>query len=361
MQSTPSTFVSESILSWYDQGHRDLPWRRQKDPWGIWVSEIMAQQTRVESVIPYWERFIGLYPTPGHLAAAPLDDLLALWAGLGYYARARNLYKGATQVVERHGGVIPDDPEAFGALAGVGRYTCGAVMSIAFGRQTPVVDGNVVRVLARFDRIHDDPRAPATQRRLWARAEALVPKKRPGDFNQGLMELGATVCTPKSPTCLLCPLSSQCQGLAHGEIDRLPMKKKATPRKKAVRVAGLSFTEAGEVWLAQRPAEGLLGGLWELPAITVEGADVDQLGAQLKTLGLEVTGEARVITHAFTHLEWTVYVFPAQGTPAGGSAVAYRAVAPESLIDAGLTGPALKALRAWKVKGAPKRRGSGKS
>lgn len=354
IEPAPPTFVRSALLGWYDQGHRDLPWRRDPQPWGVWVSEIMSQQTRVESVIPYWERFMARYPTPAALAASPLDDLLALWAGLGYYARARNLYKGAAQVVARHGGVIPDDPEAFRALAGVGRYTCGAVMSIAFGRPSAVVDGNVVRVLCRLDRLHEDPRAPKTQAALWARAQALVPEARPGDFNQALMELGARVCTPKSPTCLLCPLQAGCQGLAHGEVAQLPMKKKAAARKKATLVAALVRDGSGAIWLGRRPTEGLLGGLWELPM--VEGGSPEALSA----LGLKATGERKTITHAFTHLEWTVHVYPAEGQPSGGAYTGLRAVAPSALADAGLTGPALKALRAWSVEGALKRRGAGR-
>ena len=351
--------IASTLLSWYDEDHRDLPWRRSPTPWGVWVSEIMAQQTRVESVIPYWTRFMARYPTPGELAAAPLDDLLALWAGLGYYARARNLHKGAGQVVARHGGVIPDDPEAFAALAGVGRYTCGAVMSIAFGRQTPVVDGNVIRVLCRLDRVHEDPRAPATQRRLWSRAGALVPADRPGDFNQALMELGATVCTPKSPTCLLCPLQPVCAGLAHGEVESLPQKKKAKARRQATLVAALARDEAGGIWLGRRPAEGLLGGLWELPMVALAEGDAPSPEA-LAPLGLAGVGAAKVITHAFTHLEWTVHTYSATGRPAGGEYTDFRAVRPSELADAGLTGPALKALRAWQIEGAPRRRGSGR-
>jgi A/G-specific adenine glycosylase len=335
--------VRDALLAWYDAHRRDLPWRRTRDPWAIWVSEVMLQQTRVESVVGYWHRFLARFPTPAALAAAPLDDLLALWAGLGYYSRARHLHRAAGQVVERHGGAIPDDPEAFGALAGVGRYTCGAVLSIAFGRSLPVVDGNVERVLCRVDRVEEDPRTPAVSRRLWARAAALAEGERPGDLNQALMELGATVCTPRTPRCLLCPVRAECAGAA--DAERLPLKPKRALKKSEHRVAALVRDEGG-VWLARRPDAGLLAGMWELPS-----AD----GLDPAALGLSVTGEARVVEHAFTHRHWTLHVYPADGVPAGAAHVPYA-----SLGDVALCGPALKALRAFDVPGAPRRRGAGR-
>lgn len=335
--------MRDALLAWYDTHRRDLPWRHTHDPWAVWVSEVMLQQTRVESVIGYWQRFLARFPTPAALAAAPLDDLLALWAGLGYYARARHLHRAAQQVVERHGGEIPNDPEAFGALAGVGRYTCGAVLSIAFGRALPVVDGNVERVLCRVDRIEEDPRAPAVSRRLWAQAATLADGERPGDLNQALMELGATVCTPRAPRCLLCPIRSACGGADVAE--RLPLKAKRAARRTEHRVAAL-VRDARGVWLARRPDAGLLAGLWELPS-----AD----GLDPAALGLFVTGEARIVEHAFTHRHWTLHVYPAEGVPAGAVHVPYGALA-----DVALCGPALKALRAFDVPGAPRRRGAGR-
>lgn len=352
--SDPATLRAR-LLDWYDRHRRDLPWRRTNDPWAIWVSEVMLQQTRVDSVVAYWRRFLERFPTPAALAAAPLDELLSLWAGLGYYSRARNLHRAARQVVERHGGVVPDDPAAFAALAGVGRYTCGAVQSIAFGRPLPVLDGNVTRVLCRLDRITDDPRAPAVSRRLWARAEALARGERPGDLNQALMELGATVCTPRAPRCLLCPVRSACAAHAAGDAERLPAKAPRPPRKAVHVVAGL-VRDGDAVWLARRPDEGLLAGLWELPGLEAGSPDP----APLATLGLRATGPARTIEHGFTHRVWTVHAFPAEGTPAGGAYTAFRRVPLDALADLALSGPALKALRAWEVPGVPRRRGAGR-
>lgn len=342
--------IRAKLIAWYRTHRRDLPWRNTRDPWAIWVSEIMCQQTRVDSVIPYFERFMGRYPTPADLAAAPLDELMTLWAGLGYYSRARNLHKAANQLVERHGGVVPDDPQAFRALAGVGRYTCGAVMSIAFGRPEPVVDGNVMRVFSRLFRIEEDPRTPAVQKQLWARASELVQGDAPADFNQAVMELGALVCRPKSPTCLLCPVREDCQALAAGRVDALPIKPKRAPRPVVQWIAGLSRTPDGAIWLAQR-GEGLLGGLWELPAVMSPG----DLGA----LDLVAGDVLAQISHGFTHRIWEVEVRAATGTPAVGDYARVRAVPVDELASIALSGPGIKALRACRIKLAH-RRGAGR-
>ena len=341
------------LVEWFDAGHRDLPWRRTGDPWAIWVSEIMLQQTRAASVVPYWTRFLERFPTPAALAEAPLDDLLGRWAGLGYYARARNLYRGAQQVVALHGGVVPREREAFAALAGVGPYTAGAVLSIAFGQPEPLLDGNVIRVFTRWDRIAADPKAPATQATLWARARALADGPVPGTLNQALMELGATLCTPRAPSCLLCPVRAGCAAAAAGDAELYPRKAAKAVRPREVYVAGLVVDDAG-VWLARRPDTGLLAGLWELPAVAG-----DAPGA-LAALGLHAEGEGREITHVFTHRHWTLHTYAATGRPSGGDYTDFRQVPLKALDDAGLTGPALKALHAWAVTGAPRRRGAGR-
>jgi A/G-specific adenine glycosylase len=323
------------LLAWYDQGHRDLPWRREPTPWRVWVSEIMLQQTRVESVIPYFHRFLARFPDPTTLAAAPLEEVLTLWAGLGYYSRARSLHTAAGQVVERHGGEIPNDPEAFRALAGVGPYTCGAVMSIAFGRPEPVVDGNVVRVLCRLDRIEEDPQAPAVVRHLWRRAGELAAGERPGDLNQALMELGAVVCRPQNPTCLLCPLAADCAARAGGCQEALPRKAPRAARPTIQWIAGLARTPEGHVWLARRAGTGLLGGLWELPAGLTTAPGL--------TLGPVVA----TVTHAFTHRVWQITVHTAEGTPEITSDYDdLRAVPADALASVALSGPGIKALRA---------------
>lgn len=338
-------------MAWYRANRRALPWRGHPDPWAVWVSEVMCQQTRVASVIPYFERFMAAYPTPAALAAAPIDDLLTLWAGLGYYSRARNLHAAAAQVVERHGGQVPDDPAAFRALAGVGRYTCGAVMSIAFGRAEPVVDGNVVRVFSRLFCIEDDPRTPPVKRALWARAEAMVEGPDPGDLNQAIMELGALVCRPKSPTCLLCPVQGDCAARAAGRVADLPIKPKRKARPVIRFMAGLSRTAAGAIWMAQRAPDGLLGGLWELPAV--------EAPADLAAIGLTADEPLAAITHGFTHRVWEISVHRAVGAPTQGDYAAIRAVPVDDLANIALSGPGIKALRACGFKLAH-RRGAGR-
>lgn len=357
-EPAPAALLRERLRPWYAAHRRDLPWRRDPRPWPVWLSEIMCQQTRVDSAIPYWRRFMQRYPTPADLAAAPLDDILGLWAGLGYYARARNLHAAANQVVERHGGAVPDDPEAFGALKGVGRYTKGAVMSIAFGHRLPAVDGNAVRVICRLDHLTEDPRPPRNREVIWRRAAAVIDGERPGDLNQAFMELGATVCTPKSPTCLLCPVADLCLARKAGVEQALPVKPKRKARRTAHRVAALVRDDAGRIWLGQRPTEGLLGGLWGLPAVDAGGPD----GPALRALALEPDLDAAPITveHGFTHLIWRVHTWRATGTPAGGEAVRWQAFAEHELPALGLSGPSLKALRACGVK-LPHRRGAGRA
>ena len=200
--------LAARVVAHYRRHRRDLPWRNTRDPYAIWICEIMAQQTRLETMRPYWERWMARFPTVRALARAPLDNVLALWAGLGYYRRARNLHAAARVIVERHGGVFPDDAEAIAALPGIGRYTTGAIASIAFGRRLPVLDGNVRRVLARLS-------GETADAALWARAEELVPADAPGDFNQGLMDLGATVCAPRTPRCGGCPMKGFCRTSPH--------------------------------------------------------------------------------------------------------------------------------------------------
>ncbi|MCS7033738.1 MAG: A/G-specific adenine glycosylase, partial [Phycisphaerae bacterium] len=227
----------KSLLRWYRAHRRDLPWRtasgsppdQRPDPYAVLVSETMLQQTRVTTVLPYFRRFMAELPTLHDLAAADEQQILRLWQGLGYYARARNLHRAAKLIVERFGGKIPADVATLRTLPGVGRYTAGAVASLAFGRPEPVLDGNVARVLCRLDRITTDPRSHPTSQRLWKRAAALVPEDAPGDFNSALMELGATICTARSPACLVCPVSDYCETREAGETDRIPPPRATRP------------------------------------------------------------------------------------------------------------------------------------
>jgi A/G-specific adenine glycosylase len=259
--------IARAVVESYARARRDLPWRRARDPYAIWVSEIMLQQTRVQTVIPYWQRWMARFPTVHALAGAPLDDVLAAWAGLGYYTRARNLWTGAQAVASRWGGELPRHAAELREVPGIGPYTAGAIASIAFGERAPLVDGNVARVLARVYAITDDIKSSAGQRALWTRAQevmtALPDGAAPGDLNQGLMELGATVCAPTAPRCLVCPLAAACATRG----DELPI---AAPRKRAHELPVLArealwIERRGAVVLARRPPRGLFGGLWELP------------------------------------------------------------------------------------------------
>lgn len=285
--------LAAAIVAFYQRQRRDLPWRRTRDPYAIWVSEIMLQQTRVATVIPYWERWMARFPTVAALAAAREDDVLAAWAGLGYYSRARNLHRGARFVVER-GGSLPGDAAALRDIPGIGAYTAGAIASIAFGVRAAIVDGNVARVLARVHGLDDDVKSAAGQRRIWAAAGELVaalPEAlAPGELNQGLMELGATVCTPVGPTCLVCPVSGHCVARRDGREHALPVlpRRKATAELPVIAEVALWLARGDTIALARRGPDGLYAGLWELP----QGAGADAAAA---AVGLTLTGAPQVI------------------------------------------------------------------
>jgi A/G-specific adenine glycosylase len=302
------------LLRWAARNLRDLPWRVEpRDPYRVWVSEIMLQQTQVVSVIPYFRRFIERFPTVQALAAAPLDDVLKLWEGLGYYARARNLFRAARKVVAEFEGCLPDTVEELSQLPGIGRYTCGAIASIAFGRDAPVVDGNVKRVLCRVYAIRGDARQPAVQKKLWACAEANLPKGKGGRWNEAMMELGATVCTPRSPRCDECPLAGVCRARALGTQEQLPTKatKKRLPHYD---VTAAVIRKRGRILIAQRPVGGMLGGLWEFPGGKVErGESLEEcLRREIKEeLGVEIEVDQPVtqVKHAYTHFRITLHAF----------------------------------------------------
>jgi A/G-specific adenine glycosylase len=300
-----------SLLEWYRRERRDLPWRRTTDPYAVWVSETMLQQTRVETALPYYERFLRALPTVGALAEAPEESVLGLWSGLGYYRRARMLHAGAKRVIRTYGGRLPSDLAELRRIEGIGPYTAGAVASIAFGRRAAVVDGNVARVLARLFAIEDDVKSARGSARLWRLAESLVTggDGSPGDWNQALMELGATVCVPREPRCGECPLRGFCAGLAGGRERELP---RASPKRKptAVRLVAVVLQSARAVLLARRRPDTLFGGLWEPPnteaglqeLATALGVDAD---------ALERVGEVtHVLSHRRMHVEVVRGVLP---------------------------------------------------
>lgn len=262
--------IAQAVVAHYKTVRRDLPWRRTSDPYAIWVSEVMLQQTRVATVIPYWERWMARFPTVTALAAAPLDDVLALWAGLGYYSRARNLSGGAKEIVAKWAGKLPSRASELREVKGIGPYTAGAIASIALGERTPLVDGNVARVLARVLGIELDIKSTAGTKALWKAAGELMtalPKAlAPGDLNQGLMELGATLCSPTSPRCLICPLAAHCVANREKRTDQLPVMpvRKQTDELPLLERT-LVWIESDGLVLARRKPEGLFGGLWELP------------------------------------------------------------------------------------------------
>ena len=308
-----------ALLRWYRRHRRDLPWRRSRDPYAIWISETMLQQTRVETVIPYYERFLRRFPDMETLADADLDDVLGEWAGLGYYGRARNLHRAARVVAEEHDGALPDSAEGLRTLPGVGRYTAGAVASIAFDRQEPVVDGNVARVFSRIFGIREDVRSAAVSARLWDAAESLARGAHPGDLNQALMELGATVCTPRAPRCSECPVASRCDAREQGDAESLPVKSRAAEPRSMEAVAAF-LLRRGRALAVRRPAEGLLGGLWDLPGDELAAGERPAPGlrrALAERVGMAVTGARRVgsVEHVFSHRRLRLHVFRAEAPP----------------------------------------------
>ena len=302
--------IRRTLLGWYDEAGRDLPWRHTRDPYAVWVSEVMLQQTRVETVIPYYERFLERFPTLHALAEADEDTVLSHWSGLGYYRRARLLHAGVREVVAQYGGAVPEDADARRALPGVGRYTAGAIGSIAFEREEPVVDGNVTRVLARLLRIKTPVGASVTTERLWEEASRLVPGERPGDLNQALMELGATICTPRQPRCDACPVVAACRAHATGEVDEIPVPR-ARKAPKEVKLAAVVATRgrgAGrQVWLVKGQG-ALFGGLWSVPMAEGAARAVLRDAGLRARLGSEPVG---TIEHELTHRRLKIEVFRA--------------------------------------------------
>lgn len=305
----------------------------------------MLQQTRVDTVIPYYERFMDKFPTLEALAAAPEDEVLKAWEGLGYYSRARNLQSAVREVCESYGGVVPDDPVAIAGLRGVGPYTAGAILSIAYNKPEPAVDGNVMRVLSRYYHIEDDIAKPAARVRMEKLVRELIPEGEAGSFNQALMELGATVCTPKSPICLTCPVMESCAGRIAGKEQQLPVKTKAKAPRLEYRAAALiegSGERRGKILLRKRPDEGLLAGMWELPHVEVDERSwrtdegwMEDLRLNLGEQGVRVQPVAQLsdYTHIFSHIRWELRLARCvdRGLALADDAAEYRWAAPEEL------------------------------
>ncbi len=311
------TAIGRRLLDWYDRHKRDLPWRDRHDPYAIWVAEVMLQQTRVETVLDYYERFLARFPTLQVLAEATLDDVLKAWEGMGYYARARNLHAAARWVVEELNSHIPETPEALLHLQGVGRYTAAAIASIAFGQDAVALDGNLRRVLCRLFAIDDDPGRPSTQRRLEELALALLPPGEAGDFNQALMDLGATICLPVRPHCLLCPLTDVCKARQLGIENELPIRATRSQRPHRDVTAGVIWDGNGRFLITQRPLDGLLGGLWEFPGGKRRPGEAlpaclhREIQEEL-AIEIEIGDLLCTIEHVFTHFYMTLYAYDCQ-------------------------------------------------
>ncbi len=343
---TPEQF-SNAVLEWFDQhGRHNLPWQEKKTAYNTWISEIMLQQTQVATVIPYYQRFMERFPKVEDLAEAEQDEVLHLWTGLGYYARARNLHKAAKIVASDYHGQFPKTVDELEALPGIGRSTAGAVLSISTGKWAPILDGNVKRVLARFYALEGWPGTTANQKRLWGYAEQNTPHERTGEYTQAMMDLGATLCTRSKPTCLLCPLQKSCEALKQGKTDRLPAPKpkKAIPVKQTYMLM-LQQDNPKEVLLYQRPPTGLWGGLWSLPQVSDLRDTLNETGLELDDNSIQTMEPMR---HTFSHFHLDITPVKARvNTPTdsvmeGKALLWYNIEQPENV---GLAAPVKKLLQ----------------
>jgi A/G-specific adenine glycosylase len=318
--------IAEILLTWYKGCKRDLPWRKDKDPYKIWVSEVMLQQTRVEAVKPYFERWMDRFPTLESLAAAEEEEVVRHWQGLGYYSRARNLLQGVREVSESYDGQVPETKKEITALSGVGDYTAGAILSIAYNKKEAAIDGNVLRVFSRLYCVEEDISTPGAKKIIRELVNKEIPEDHPGDFNQALMDLGAAICIPKTPRCALCPLGTYCCARSKGLEGKLPVKKKKTPPRQVRLMAGV-IRQGDTFLLHQRPAKGLLAGMWEFPTVEIKTAE-DVMDTFRKIMweetGQEIELERWLLqcTHIFSHRQWDIsfyYCIVRQGNqvPAG--------------------------------------------
>jgi A/G-specific adenine glycosylase len=315
--------IQKKLLRWFENNGRDLPWRKTRDPYAIWVSEIMLQQTQVATVIPYYQRFLKSFPTIRHLAKANLSKVLKVWEGLGYYSRARNLHRASQIVLNHFHGLIPDTLKDLLSLPGIGRSTAGAILSFAYNREEPILDGNVKRVLSRLFADSGHPVREKAEGLLWKISESLIPKGRSNPFNQALMDLGSMLCTPKDPQCSFCPLQKLCRGFLSGKPERYPLRtiKKIIPHRVAVSAV---IQKDGKVLLHQRPLKGLLGGLWEFPNWKIE--EKRRLRLRLRNciekemgMNVKVKESIGVFQQAYSHFKLTLHVYHCQAIGGNGN------------------------------------------
>ena len=308
--------LAENLLAWFAETGRDLPWRRTADPYPIWISEVMLQQTRVETALPYYERFLDRFPDVGSLAAASEEEILRLWEGLGYYSRARHLHQAANQVMAQFGGRIPESLDRLQELPGIGRYTAAAIAAIAFRQDALALDGNLKRVLARLFDVHLDPRSSEGERELERRAADILPRGRASEFNQGLMDLGALICRPRAPECLICPLARHCLARRRGTQDQLPMRvaRRVLPDRLAVAAV---WQANGKVLVRRNPSGGLLAGLWGFPGGLLDEGEDERAGLQRlirQQLELQIRlGDALPrLKHSYSHFRVTLQPYACQ-------------------------------------------------
>jgi A/G-specific adenine glycosylase len=306
--------LGRQLLAWYRRNERSLPWRKTNEPYRIWISEIMLQQTQVDTVIPYYHRFLKAFPTVSSLARAPLQKVLKTWENLGYYSRARNIHVAAKVIVEKFGGQIPDNLEEIKTLPGIGQYSAGAILSIAYGQAIPAVDGNVHRILCRLFAIRKPVDDTQEQKQLQELAASLIPAKYPGDFNQALMDLGATICKAKNPDCSRCPVACHCQARLHDLQNVLPITRKAPTIPHRQAAAAVIHNSKGMLLVVQRPASGLLASLWKLPGSFIksdEDTKISLMRSVKEELGISIRPGKHLasVNHTYTHFRITLHAY----------------------------------------------------
>lgn len=345
------TRLRRKLLHWFDANARPLPWRSDRSPYAIWISEVMLQQTQVATVIPYFERFLLAFPTIERLASAEEQEVIQLWAGLGYYSRARNLHRAARILVNEHGGAWPNEVEAASQLPGLGRYTVNAILSQAFDLRLPILEANTRRLLARLSAEGEDPRQKDVEARLWNLAEALLPRKRPGDFNQALMEVGALVCRPEKPACSVCPLRAWCEAYRMGLQNQIPVR--AKPKTfEDVREFCLIIENHDKLLLTQRPPKGRWASMWEFPHLVWPAEEeANEVSPRLlERLGIkaDVQSECAIVRHGVTRFRISLHCWTAvyrSGAFQPGLYAEARWVSRDSLAGIGLSSPQRKLAR----------------